>query len=115
VSGGIEKDLSGNRPRFIPQQLASLWTTYDLGDGFTAGAGFRYVGDRFAEDSNTTAIDEYILVDAALFYRWQALEASVHFKNIFDETPFDQALGDPATQLVPGRPFEVMVGLHVTF
>lgn len=109
------RNLAGKRPRFVPRQLGALWTTYDLGAGFAVGTGFRYAGERFAEDSNVTPIGEYFLWDAMLSYRWRGLEASLNFKNITDVTRFDQALGDPATNLVPGRPFEIIGGLRGAF
>jgi len=81
------------------------------------GSGFRYVGDRFGEDSNVTGIPEYVLWDAMLSYRWKGVEASLNFKNITDTTRFDQALADTGvtTNLVPGRPFEMIGGLRVHF
>lgn len=109
------RNLAGKRPRLVPQQLWHLWTTYDLAAGFSVGTGARYVGERFAEDRNATPINEYFLWDAMLAYRWKGLEASLNLKNITDVTRFDQALGDPATNLVPGRPFEIIGGLRVAF
>jgi hypothetical protein len=52
-----------------------------------------------------------------LSYRWKGLEGSLNFKNITDATRFDQALrvGNVTTNLVPGRPFEVIGGLRVGF
>lgn len=111
------RNLAGKRPQNIPEQLGSLWTNYDLGAGFGVGTGFRFVGERFGEDSNRTAIPEYFLWDAMLSYRWKGLEGSLNFKNITDVTRFDQALrvGNVTTNLVPGRPFEVIGGLRVGF
>lgn len=111
------RNLSGKRPRLIPEQVGALCTTYDLGLGFGVGTGFRFVGDRFGEDSNVTGIPEYFLWDAMLTYGWKGVEASLNFKNITDTTRFDQALADTGvtTNLVPGRPFEVIGGLRVLF
>lgn len=110
-----ERNLAGKSPEFAPQHLGALWTTYNLGAGLNIGSGVRYVGDRFADNSNTTPLDGYFLWDAMLSYRWKNLEVSFNVKNVMDVERYDYAVSDPATNLVPGRPREFIGSVRVAF
>ena len=45
ASGG---GVDGDELAFTPRRSASLWTTYDFGNGFTLGGGVQYAGDAWA-------------------------------------------------------------------
>ena len=46
-------NLSGNRPRYMPQHTANAWITKGWRSGFTAGLGARYFGPIFTNNSDT--------------------------------------------------------------
>ena len=41
---------SASQSAFTPRHSASLWTTYEFTDGFEAGLGVQYVGDRWSSN-----------------------------------------------------------------
>lgn len=63
---------SGNRLAAVPEHIVSLWLTqyFKTGalGGLTIGAGVRYTGETFGNDTNTIQIPEFTLFDASLSY-----------------------------------------------
>ncbi|WP_372879043.1 TonB-dependent receptor [Spongiibacter marinus] len=78
-------DLSGNTPRNVAEKTANLWLRWQWHPHWQLGAGLRYVGERYANDSNTSVLPSYRVYDAAL--HWQvsdALQISLRGKNLSD-------------------------------
>lgn len=55
---------NGNTPVLSPDQLASLWLEYDFPMHIRGGVGGRYVGESYANGSNTRKVPDYGLMDA---------------------------------------------------
>lgn len=81
-------DNAGNRPANVPMHSANVWLDYTLKsgalEGLGAGAGVRYVGERYNLDTNTIKLSANTLVDAALHYERGAFKASLNVNNIAD-------------------------------
>lgn len=59
-------DYKGNRPLNVPRRSANLWLSKRFTDGFSAGAGARYVSSRYADNANTVSVPSYTVIDANL-------------------------------------------------
>ncbi|MCF7505107.1 TonB-dependent receptor [Vibrio sp. L3-7] len=79
----------GNTPSQIADQLASAWANYRFLngplDGLTIGAGARYVGDSYADNTETNKVSSYTLFDATLSYRIEDYKFQVAAKNLADK------------------------------
>ncbi|MES2262949.1 MAG: TonB-dependent receptor [Pseudomonadota bacterium] len=64
IEGG-NVSRAGKRPSDVPKTSANLWLTYKA-DGWRAGTGARYVGQRFIDNGNTQALPAYTTLDATL-------------------------------------------------
>lgn len=80
----------GKRPSWIPEHMASLWTSYRFDMGLTAGAGVRYVGTTF-NVNNDLKVPAYDLYDLAMSYDLGRASASLRgvtakltVSNVFD-------------------------------
>ena len=100
----------GNRLTSVPENQASIWTTYELQKGSLAGLGFGlglfYIGEREGDLDNSFQIDDYLRTDAALYYRRDSLNAAVNFRNLFN-TDYVRA-SDGEFFLYRGEPFTVV-------
>lgn len=68
TSNGV--DASGNRPANVPRWSANLWNSYGFGDlPLEAGAGLRFVGQRYGNTANTLVLKSYTLLD--LYATWR--------------------------------------------
>ena len=78
----------GNRLPNVPENQASLWTTYTIQKGDLEGLGFGlglfYVGARQGDLNNSFDLEDYLRTDAALYYRRDRFNAAINFRNLFD-------------------------------
>ncbi|MBW4621238.1 MAG: TonB-dependent siderophore receptor [Cyanosarcina radialis HA8281-LM2] len=78
----------GNRLENVPQNQASLWTTYEIQKGGLQGLGFGlglfYIGERQGDLANTFQIGDYLRTDAAVYYRRDRFNAAINIRNLFD-------------------------------
>lgn len=79
----------GKTPSQIADQLASAWANYRFLsgplDGLTVGAGARYIGDSYADNTETNVVPSYTLFDATLSYRIEDYKFQVAAKNLADK------------------------------
>ncbi|MGE3228269.1 MAG: TonB-dependent receptor [Hyphomicrobium sp.] len=88
---------NGDKLTFTPDFLATLWSTYDVTDELTLGAGFQYTGDSFIgrpddalrviKNGRFGKLPDYFLVNLYAAYDiTDNIELSLNVDNVFDET-----------------------------
>ena len=83
---------TGNRPRELPEHMASIWNTYRLTDRFGVGLGVTYQDESFIDNGNTAILPAYTRVDAAAFYDVSdAVRVQLNIENATDELYFPNA------------------------
>lgn len=106
----------GDRLVGIPENSASLWTTYEIQSGDLQGLGFGlglvYVGEREAQLPNTgVIIPDYLRTDASIFYQRDRYRIAFNVKNLFN-TDYYNSQG---FYIVPGEPLTVLLNVSLTF
>lgn len=81
---------TGNQSANIPRHAASLWLDYSFAEntvlaGVSVGAGVRYIGSRYGNNTNTISLPSATLFDAALRYEKNNFTAAINVRNIADE------------------------------
>jgi catecholate siderophore receptor len=61
--------IEGKQLQNTPRHSASFWSTYDIGEQWQVGTGVFYLGERFANSSNTNRVPETIRWDATVAYQ----------------------------------------------
>jgi iron complex outermembrane recepter protein len=109
----VSKDNSipiGNRLRNVPENQASLWTTYEIQTGSLKGLGFGlglfYVGERQGDLANSFRVKDYLRTDAALYYRRDRFRAALNIRNLFD-TDYVAFSNGGTNALRRGAPFTI--------
>lgn len=104
-----DEALQGKRPMNVSRQNGQLFAGYQSGkQGWFGETGVTAVGDRFADNANTTTLPGYARFDARAGYRWQQWEAQLSAENLTDHDYFVSATS--AAQIMPGTPRQ----LHLT-
>ncbi|MEI4977166.1 TonB-dependent siderophore receptor [Aeromonas caviae] len=104
-----DADLQGKRPMNVSRQNGQLFAGYQSGkQGWYGETGVTAVGDRFADNANTTVLPGYARYDARAGYRWQHWDAQLSLENLTDHDYFVSATS--AAQIMPGTPRQ----LHLT-
>ena len=108
---GAPVSRAGNLPPDVPKRTANLWLHWDFQPGWSAGAGLRHVGARFADNANTLRMPSYTTVDASL--RWKAspkTSLALRGFNVFDKRYFATAYYTPTQWLAgPDRRVELVL------
>lgn len=88
VTADSDPALVGNKLYGVPENAASLWTTYEFQQGglkgFGLGAGLNFVGERQGDLANSYTADAYVTLNATLFYKSEDWRFGLAFKNIGD-------------------------------
>ncbi|MCB6183713.1 TonB-dependent siderophore receptor [Leeia sp. TBRC 13508] len=99
---GTNSTAQGKRPTNTPSHTASIWGTYDFGEGWKAGLGVERVGARYANTSNTTRVPGYTRFDGLVSYE---LNKNVKFSlNVFNLANTRYYEGVYTGHVVPGTP-----------
>ncbi|OCT22442.1 TonB-dependent receptor [Pseudomonas putida] len=108
----IAKDnsgLEGNRVNNVARRNASLFVTWKPELGWYAETGLVLVGERYADNQNTTVLPGYGHWDALAGYRTHDWDVRAALNNITDKTYYSSAtsaaqiqFGDPRSLVVTG-------------
>lgn len=86
VGGGlISRD--GNTPPGVPEQTANLYVSWNFLSNWQAGAGWRYVGERYSDNANQFKAKEYNVADFNVSWlATEQLSLQMRLDNAFDKT-----------------------------
>jgi iron complex outermembrane recepter protein len=100
----------GNRLIGVPDNQASLWTTYEIQKGNLQGLGFGlglfYVGERQGNLANSALMKDYLRTDAAIYYRRDGFNAAINVRNLFNIDYLTRAFD--SLYVLRGDPFTVI-------
>ncbi|WP_323973727.1 TonB-dependent receptor [Aeromonas hydrophila] len=109
-----DADLQGKRPMNVSRQNGELFAGYQSGkQGWFGETGLTAVGDRFADNANTTTLPGYARFDARAGYRWQQWETQLSVENLTDHDYFVSATS--ASQIMPGTPRQLHLSAAYRF
>ncbi|HEX9872033.1 MAG TPA: TonB-dependent receptor, partial [Candidatus Tectomicrobia bacterium] len=90
----------GNELPNAPHHSFSLWTTYDFLERWQVGTGIFYVGERFANNANTSVAPSYVRWDLTVGYQINKnIQLRLNAINLTDELYFD---GVHPSHIIPG-------------
>ncbi|MGU3346823.1 TonB-dependent receptor [Pseudomonas monsensis] len=106
----IEKDnngLEGKRINNVAKHNASLFLTWKPEMGWYGETGLTLVGQRYADNANTTVLPGYGRWDALAGYRFKDWDVRAALNNITDRKYYDSATSQ--YQIQPGAPRSVVM------
>jgi len=85
----LDTALEGNTPLLVPNSQAALWLDYTFTDGalegLGIGAGVRYRGKSWADNTNNFRVDDATVFDAGIRYEKNDWKAALNVTNLFDK------------------------------
>ena len=80
---------SGKRPRELPENMFSLWNSFQFSQKLSGGLGLTYQDESFINNSNSAVLPSYTRIDAALYYQLsKTLRVQVNIENLSDTDYF---------------------------
>lgn len=112
VTEDPDPDLVGTRLVNAPEHMATLWTRYDLGNGFGIGGGIIYVSERETFEPDLQ-LPSYTLFNAGLYYSVGDVRVSLLGRNLSDREHWTG--GYNFGRVFPGEPRNVRLSLRYQF
>lgn len=105
--------LQGKRPQMTALHNSSLWTSYELGNGFGIATGMVGKSAQFAATDNLARLPGYVRVDASAFYRAARYDVQVNIQNLGNRHFYDAAQSD--YQIYPAAPISGSATIRYRF
>ena len=82
---GVSVSRNGNVPTDVPERVANAWLSWKFAPRWTASAGVRYVGKRYADAANRLEMAGYATTNLALLWEPRRdLSLALRAFNVFD-------------------------------
>lgn len=105
---------TGLRPRELPENMASLWNTYQVTNQFGLGLGVTWQDESFIDNGNTAVLPSYARIDAAAYYDVSdRLRVQLNVENLADELYFPNA--HSTHQVTVGAPLNAKLTVRGRF
>jgi iron complex outermembrane recepter protein len=111
-------DASGQQPPDVPRWTANVWTSVRNIGGLPleAGAGARFIGSRYGNQTNTLLLDSYTLLNFYASYRLPGnILLSARLNNATNKTYVNWADINYPNQVMLGAPRAYEVSLYSKF
>ncbi|WP_418181052.1 TonB-dependent siderophore receptor [Aliarcobacter lanthieri] len=115
------KNLNNNDLVNIPNHTANLFTTYRLTSlnlpDFYIGGGAKYIGSKYANETNTIELDSAVIYNATIGYKKGNWRANVSVQNLTDKEYVDGALisDTRGTRVYAGTPRTFLASVSYKF
>jgi catecholate siderophore receptor len=105
-------NTTGKVPLNTPRDTANLWTTYTFKETYEVGGGFFYVGQRYANNTNTVVVPAYTRVDLTAAYKQPAYDVRLNVYNLFNTVYYDGVIASDGGRAVVGSGLTGMITLN---
>lgn len=105
---------TGLRPRELPENMFSLWNSFQVTEKFGLGVGLTYQDESYINNSNSAVLPSYTRIDASAYYDVSdKLRVQVNVENLADEAYFPNS--HSTHQATVGTPLNARVTISGRF
>ena len=101
VQAAAFENTQGRVPANTPKSSATLWTSYKLTPAWETGGGATYLSNRYANNTNTSAIGSYLRWDAMLAYHQPKYDLRLNLLNLSNRRDYVAAIASDGGRAVP--------------
>jgi len=112
IISGIAAGTTGMVPINTPRDSANLWTTYTIKETYEIGGGATYIGQRYANNTDTVVVPEFYRFDMTAAYKQPTYDVRLNVFNLFDVKYYDQLIASDGGRAVPGSGLTAMLTLN---
>ncbi|MEE1923167.1 TonB-dependent siderophore receptor [Pseudomonas sp. 148P] len=111
--GAMGRANDGNQLPNLPNNAASLWTTYQVTPKLTIGGGAFYTDEVYGSVANTTMVDSYVRYDAMAAYKLtKNVDLQLNVQNLTNEVYYDKAYSTHFANQAAGRTTLLTTSFH---
>ena len=104
-------NTTGKVPLNTPTDSANLWTTYTFKETYEIGGGVFYVGQRYANNTNTVVVPAYTRFDLTAAYKQPTYDVRLNVYNLFNSIYYDGVIASDGGRAVMGAGTTGMITL----
>jgi len=103
-----ENAYKGNKVPFVPENIFTLWTTYEISKHLPVagkilvGGGVTYADGYYVNSANTSEVPSNFTFDGLVSYEYDGWRYALNGYNLTDELNYDATMGNRAV-VAPGR------------
>ncbi|MFO1082428.1 MAG: TonB-dependent siderophore receptor [Reyranellaceae bacterium] len=109
IVNGVAVNTQGKVPLNTPANSASVWTTYTIHETYEVGGGVFYVGQRWANNTNTVQVPAYARVDLTAAYRQPTYDVRLNVFNLLNTKYYEQVIASDGGRAVAGSGLTAML------
>ena len=111
ITQGVAANTTGAVPLNTPQDSATLWTTYTFDKKWEIGGGPTYLGQRYANNTDTVSVPGFVRFDATAAFKAEKYDIRVNVFNLTNAYFYDQVIASDGGRAVPGSGLTAMLTL----
>ena len=102
------------RPRELPENMFSIWNSFQVSSPFSLGLGLTYQDESFINNSNSAVLPSYTRIDAAAYYDVSdTFRVQLNVENLTDELYFPNS--HSTHQATVGAPLNARLSIRGRF
>ncbi|WP_428661067.1 TonB-dependent receptor [Reyranella sp.] len=112
IVNGTAINTTDKIPLNTPRDSATLWATYTFDKKWEIGGGPTYQGLRYANNTNTIIVPDYIRLDATAAYKMEKYDIRLNVFNLTNVYYYEQVAASDGGRGVPGSGLTAMLTLN---
>ena len=115
IINGIAINTQNAVPLNTPTYSAVLWNTYAITPQIEIGGGVNYMGQRYANNTNTVQVPQFFRFDAMAAYHFPTWDVRLNIFNLTNQMFYDQIIASDGGRAVPASGITGMLTLAKRF
>ncbi|HEX9559017.1 MAG TPA: TonB-dependent receptor, partial [Reyranella sp.] len=109
IIDGVGAGTTGMVPLNTPRDSANIWTTYTFKETYEIGGGVTYIGQRYANNTNTVQVPDFARVDLTAAYRQPTYDLRLNVFNLLNTMYYEQVIASDGGRAVAGSGLTAML------
>lgn len=105
-------NTTGKVPLNTPNDSGNIWTTYTIKETYEFGGGLFYVGQRYANNTNTVVVPAYARIDLTAAYKQPTYDVRLNVINLLDTKYYDAVIASDGGRATVGSGLTAMITLN---
>lgn len=105
-------NTTGKVPLNTPTDSGNIWTTYTIKETYEIGGGVFYVGQRYANNTNTVVVPAYARIDLTAAYKQPTYDVRLNVINLLDAKYYDAVIASDGGRATVGSGLTAMITLN---
>ena len=109
IIDGIGVGTQGMVPLNTPRNSGTVWSTYTFKETYEIGGGATYIGYRYANNTNTVQVPDFVRLDMTAAYRQPTYDVRLNIFNLTNTMYYEQVIASDGGRAVPGSGLTAML------